>query len=149
MTLREEIIKYSGEEVLDEAFIESVGPWLINVGMTIKSFLAGLSPVEAAELGGALAIMGTPFISVATMAIIALKNRKNKKFFEKLSKITNEEDRREIEEIANSDKSDRVKKQLIIKVLSKYAVRKKEEKQQQRQQQKQQKWTEVANAVKG
>lgn len=149
MTLREEVIKYSGEEVLDEGFIETAIPWVINVGMSVKNFLAGLSPVEAAELGGALAIIGSPFIPIATMAIIALKNRRNKKFFEKLSKITNEEDKKEIEEIANSDKPDRVKKNLIIKVLGKYAVRKKQEKLQQRQQQKQQKWTEVANAVKG
>ena len=129
MTLREEVIKNSGEELLSEEVLEEMADWvvpLVQSGAKVLQVGArALEPVANLihNAPGVAATAGAAFLSLGTIASILIQRRANAKRAVQTLKGVSEGDKAQLVKVADSDMSDTAKKSWIFKILGKYATK--------------------------
>lgn len=118
MTLREEIVKYSGEELLSEEVLEEMADWVVPIIQGTQELVrnaASSGALQGLALGaGGLYLGGlvATILHKRAQGIRALRFTKVK-----------EADKEQIEKAVNSDMSEAAKKSLIYRILGKYATK--------------------------
>ena len=119
MTLREEIIKNSGEELLSEEVLEEMADWVVPIVQGGMEFVKNALEFGFNHPGVILAGNG---VLLGTIVNALLHQRKQGIRALRYAKVK-EADKEQIEKAVNSDMSEAAKKSLIYRILGKYATK--------------------------
>ena len=123
MTLREEVVKYSGEELLSEEVLEEMADWVVPLVQGMQGVAEWMKTAVQSNPGAAGAsFLVTNGLLLGGFVNALLYKRKQGIRALRYAKIK-EADKEQIEKTVNSDMSDAAKKSLIYRILGKYATK--------------------------